>query len=133
MNNLKRNTLPIQEKWRFEIFNCFCFFLISSYWMSSPSTAFATHLPVCNSYYSLLSTFMTMLCISYMFVYICVPLCICVYVSMNIQPSEYIQHCAYVQGSVVGNPGAVCILMLTQLPQEGLPGTSSESHTQDFL
>ena len=29
MNNLKRNTLPIQEKWRFGIFNCFCLFDIN--------------------------------------------------------------------------------------------------------
>lgn len=30
----------------------------------------------------------------------------------------------------VDSPGAVCILMLITLPQEGLPGTGSESRTQ---
>ena len=31
---------------------------------------------------------------------------------------------------VVDSPGAVCILMLIPLPQEGLPGIRSESGTQ---
>jgi hypothetical protein len=33
----------------------------------------------------------------------------------------------------VDSPGSVCILMLSQLPQEGLPGTRSELRTQDFM
>lgn len=32
----------------------------------------------------------------------------------------------------MGNPGAVYILMLIQLPQEELPGTRTESSAQDF-
>jgi hypothetical protein len=35
--------------------------------------------------------------------------------------------------SIVDSPDAVCILMLIQLLQEGLPGTRSESHTQNFM
>ena len=31
---------------------------------------------------------------------------------------------------LVDSPGAVYILMLILIPQEGLPGTRSESHTQ---
>ena len=37
------------------------------------------------------------------------------------------------RGSVMGSPCAVCILMLIQIPQEGLPVMRSESHTQDFI
>ena len=36
-------------------------------------------------------------------------------------------------GSVEDSPGAVCILMLIQLPQDGLPGVRSKSCTLDFM